>query len=76
MPAGPVERREIAIVGGGVSVASLVEALVARPELPPLRIRLSARRHERTAVIARHLARGGWYELPQAERRRRFLNEE
>jgi len=27
-------------------------------------------------VIARHLARGGWYELPQAERRRRFLNEE
>jgi 6-phospho-beta-glucosidase len=46
----------VAVVGGGVSVVRLGELLAAEPGLPPLHLVLTARRPQRTADIARHLA--------------------
>jgi 6-phospho-beta-glucosidase len=46
---------EVTVLGGGVSAASLCDALAARQGLDrPVRIRLAARRRERVACIARH----------------------
>jgi len=45
---GPV----ITVIGGGVSVAKLCQALAQRPGLPPSEIRLVARRYDRLCVIA------------------------
>jgi len=49
-------REIVVIVGGGVYVPALCQALARMVSLPPLELRVVARRSDRAAVIARHSA--------------------
>jgi len=59
-------RRTVTVIGGGVHVVGLLEALARAADLPDLDIRLVARREDRLGVIGRHAAlvlrawRPGW----------------
>ncbi len=66
MSDGASPRRILTVVGGGVHVCTLAEALAAHPDLPELELRLVATNGPRLDVIGTHLAalvaqrRAGW----------------